>query len=132
MQSALRTAAQRDIRGAGERPADIYRPRRFNRVSRARFARERIRQLTAHLGRPPSYAERILLDRLVANEWDLRRLDRRLDQGEELSPSSGRLRLALENRLRLDLVALGLRPQPQPQMSLDEHLRMLERDEAAE
>jgi hypothetical protein len=45
----------------------------------------------------------------------LRRLDARLDAGEELSGHAARLRLALENRLRLDLVALGLRP-PAPRV----------------
>jgi hypothetical protein len=68
-----------------------------------------------------------LIARTIANEWDLRRLDHRLDVGEELSGHAARLRLALENRLRLDLQALGLQPIPPPSPSLDEHIARLPR-----
>jgi len=83
-------------------------------------------ELTRHLDREPSYAERILIARLVSNEWDLRRLDARLDAGEELSGHAARLRLALENRLRLDLQAIGLAPKPQPERTLAEILANIE------
>jgi hypothetical protein len=86
-----------------------YRPRGFNKRSRQRFERDRTAQLARHLGREPTYPERILISRIVAVEWDLRRLDHRLDVGEELSGHAMRARLAAENRLRLDLRELGLK-----------------------
>jgi hypothetical protein len=105
---------QSSITGASKHPDNnrgrLYRPQRFNSLTRQRFALDRMRQLTRHLGREPSYTERVLIDRCIANEWDLRRLDARLDAGEELSGHAARLRLALENRLRLDLRELGLQP----------------------
>lgn len=64
----------------------------------------------------------ILICRVVSNEWDLRRLDHRLDHGEELSGHAARLRLALENRLRLDLRELGLKPVASAAPSLSEYL----------
>jgi hypothetical protein len=92
----------------------IFEPQSFSRRTRIRFTARRRAALIAHLGRPVTYPERILISRLIANEWDLRRLDHRLDAGEELSGHAARLRLALENRLRLDLQALGLRPPRHP------------------
>lgn len=99
-----------------------YAPRVFGRRSRARFARERRAGIIAHLGRPLSYPEEILIARVVALEWDLRRQDARLDAGEDLSPHALRARLAAENRLRLDLVAIGLRPGAERPLSPDEAL----------
>lgn len=52
----------------------------------------------------------LLIQRIIAVEWELRRQDAKIDQGEELSGHAIRGRLAAENRLRLDLQALGLRP----------------------
>jgi hypothetical protein len=77
------------------------------------------------LGREPSYPEKILISRIIAVEWDLIRIDRKMDLGEEVSPYAMRNRLAGENRLRLDLQALGLAPRAAPQPTLDDHLRML-------
>ncbi len=85
-------------------------PRRFNRTTKQRFALDRWRQLVAHLGREPSYPEQIVIGRVIAIEWDLRRTDAKADAGEELSGHAMRARLAAENRLRLDLTALGLKP----------------------
>jgi len=62
------------------------------------------------LGREPSSPERILISRIIMVEWELRRLDARMDAGDELSGHAMRARLAAENRLRLDLRELGLRP----------------------
>jgi hypothetical protein len=90
----------------------LYSPIVFNTRSRQRFRADRTRQLLAHLGRPATYTEQVLIARIVSNEWDLRRLDHRLDKGEELSGHAARLRLALENRLRLDLQVLGFEPKP--------------------
>jgi hypothetical protein len=87
-----------------------------------RFAARRREALVAHLGREPSYPERILISRICANEWDLLRLDARLDAGEELSGHAARLRLALENRLRLDLRELGLAPAAPREPTLAEYL----------
>jgi hypothetical protein len=97
-----------------------YRPRTHNKRSRQRFERDRTAALIRHLGRAPSYPERILISRTVTLEWDLRRIDARLDAGEELSGHAMRARLAAENRLRLDLQALGLRPVAPPAPSLAE------------
>jgi hypothetical protein len=102
-----------------------YRPRIHNRISRARFRRDRTDQLVAHLGREPSYPEQILISRIVAVEWDLTRIDAKLDAGKELSGHDMRARLAAENRLRLDLRELGLKPAiaaESPAAALDRHL----------
>jgi hypothetical protein len=114
--TAARTAAQRRINGG------MLAPRTFSRRTRLRFAADRRAELARHLGRAPSYAERILIDRIIANEWDLRRLDAKLDAGEELSGHALRARLAMENRLRLDLRELGLRGKDATGPSLAEYL----------
>src|SRR5512142_2720811 len=88
----------------------LRRPRVFNRRSRIRFGQERTLALIAHLGREPSYPERIIISRIVTIEWELLRQDARLDAGDELSGHAMRARLAAENRLRLDLQSLGLQP----------------------
>jgi hypothetical protein len=87
-----------------------YRPQVYNKRSKQRFERDRTRQLIRHLDREPSYPERILISRIVAVEWDLRRIDARLDAGQEISGHAMRARLAGETRLRLDLRELGLAP----------------------
>jgi hypothetical protein len=86
-----------------------YMPRKFGQFSKARFYKDRNRELFAHCGGQPSYAERILIGRIVRNEWDLIRQDARLDAGDELSGHASRARFAMENRLRLDLRDLGLK-----------------------
>jgi hypothetical protein len=102
------TASRRPPRSSA--PGYIFEPRTFSRRSRQRFARSRSAALIRHLGRDPSYPERILISRIVQVEWDLRRTDSKLDRGIELSGHDIRGRLAAENRLRLDLQALGLQP----------------------
>jgi hypothetical protein len=86
-------------------------PRVFNKLSRRRFAQDRTEALIAHLGRQPSYPEMLLIQRVISVEWELRRMDAKIDAGEELSGHAIRGRLAAETRLRLDLQALGLQPQ---------------------
>ena len=80
-----------------------YTPRKFGAWSRNVFFKDRERELFAHCGGQPSYAERILIGRVIRNEWSLLRQDAQLDAGEELSPHAERHRFAAENRLRLDL-----------------------------
>jgi hypothetical protein len=94
----------------------LYRPQQFNRRSRTRFERNRLGELVRHLGRPATFPERIIINRIVAIEWELLRTDAKLDAGHELSGHDIRGRLAAENRLRLDLVALGLQPAKPVQM----------------
>src|SRR5689334_22431279 len=79
----------------------IFTPRTFHRRTRLRFASNRRRELIRHLGREPSYPERLIIERIAAVEWELRRLDAKVDMGEELSGHALRARLAAENRLRL-------------------------------
>lgn len=101
------TAAETRPKAAGSRP---YSPRAFNALTKQRFTLDRWRHLVDHLGRDPSFPERILIGRIVALEWNLLRQDAKVDAGEDLSPHALRARMAAENRLRLDLTALGLRP----------------------
>jgi hypothetical protein len=100
----------------------IFQPRTFSKRTRQRFTRSRREALAAHLGREPSYAERILIGRIVALEWELAKQDAALDEDAELSGHAMRARNASENRLRLDLVALGLRAAPAPRQGLMERL----------
>jgi hypothetical protein len=100
---------------ARHRPSPIgsvrpYVPVVFNKQSRTRFARNRWGELVRHLGRDPSFPEKLIINRIVAIEWELLRTDAKIDRGDELSGHDIRGRLAAENRLRLDLVALGLEP----------------------
>jgi hypothetical protein len=88
----------------------FYKPRTYTKRTRLRFERDRTGELIRHLGREPSYPERIIIARCVGIEWDLRRLDAKIDAGDELSGHALRARLAGENRLRLDLQVLGMRP----------------------
>jgi hypothetical protein len=121
-----RSAPQGRARGG------LFAPRVFNPRTRQRFLLDRTRELIRHLGREPSYPERILISRVASCEWDLRRLDHRMDQGEELSAHAMRSRLAMETRLKLDLRELGLRPTSPRTPTLDEHLAaMVARQEAA-
>jgi hypothetical protein len=106
-------------------PGRLYSPRRFNKQSRARFTANRTAELIRHLGREPSYPERIIIARVVAIEFDLRRYDAALDRGEELSGHALRARLAAETRLRLDLAALGTQPAKPKGPSLAEHMARL-------
>jgi hypothetical protein len=96
--------------------SELYQPRRFNKRSRQRFTASRSRELLKHLGREPSFPERIIISRIVAIEYELKKYDDALDRGAELSGHLLRARLAAENRLRLDLVALGLQPKQPAQM----------------
>jgi hypothetical protein len=98
----------------------LYSPRVFSKRTRARFTADRTRQILQHLNREPSYPEKLILARVIALEWWMRRLDARLDAGEDLSGHAIRGRLAAETRLRLDLAALGLRPQAPPPVTLAE------------
>jgi hypothetical protein len=88
----------------------FYKPRTYTKRTRLRFERDRTAELIRHLGREPSYPERIIIARCVGIEWELRRLDAKIDAGDELSGHALRARLAGENRLRLDLRELGMRP----------------------
>lgn len=103
-------------------PPRLREPRVFNRRSRVRFGHDRTLALAAHLGREPSYPERIIIARIVAIEWELRRLDAKIDAGEELSGHALRARLAAENRLRLDLQALGMKAAPAAAPTLGDYL----------
>jgi hypothetical protein len=87
-----------------------YAPRKFTKRTKARFISDRTDELMQHLGRDTSFPERLLIQRVVALEWELRRTDALIDDGSEPSGHVLRARLAAENRLRLDLAALGLRP----------------------
>lgn len=95
----------------------LYQPRRFNKVTKQRFMRRRRLDLIAHVGGSPSQAQLILIARVCRNEWDLRRLDARMDE-QDLSEHAMRARLAMENRLRLDLRDLGHKAATKPVQSL--------------
>src|SRR5262249_53878798 len=103
------TCATTPRRNSAQEPR-IWTPRTFNKRTKQRFVTDRTSALLRHLGRQPSYTERILISRIVALEWSLRRIDAKMDAGEELSGHAERARLAAETRLRLDLRELGLQP----------------------
>jgi hypothetical protein len=84
----------------------FYMPRRFTAGTKERFWRINRRALAAHCGGRPSYDQQILIVRIIRNAWDLFRQDAQMDAGE-LSPHGMRVRLAAENRIRLDLRELG-------------------------
>ena len=107
---------------ATKSPIRLYSPQVFNARSRARFSRNRSAALMRHIGHEPSVPERIILSRIVALEWELLRLDCRIESGEELSAHALRARLAAENRLRLDLHAVGLKGPAQRALTPDEAL----------
>lgn len=86
-----------------------------------RFRRRRTAELVRHIGGQPSAAQSILMSRIVRNEWDLRRLDAALNAGE-ISAHAMRTRLAMENRLRLDLRELGMKSVAERAPSLREYL----------
>jgi hypothetical protein len=109
----------------------VYTPRKFNRRSRQRFIADRTSELIRHLGREPSYPEKIIISRVIAIEFELRKYDDAIADGVELSGHALRARLAGENRLRLDLAALGLRPTTPKIPTLADVLRAAEREVAA-
>jgi hypothetical protein len=85
----------------------LYTPRKFNTQSKQRFFRQRTDGVIRHVGGASSRAQQVLIRRIVRCEWDLLRLDARFDDGD-LSTFAMHTRLAMENRLRLDLKTLGL------------------------
>ena len=93
-------------------------PRVFNRRTRRRFNLDRHRFLVGHLGREPTYPERLIISRIASLEWWLQLLDSRLDEGKQLSGHDIRGRLAAETRLMRDLQALGLPPRAVQQMTV--------------
>lgn len=99
----------------------LYRPREFNARSKQRFFRHRRGELITHCGGQPSRTELVLIERVIRNEWDLLRLDSKMDE-TELSGHDMRTRLAMENRLRLDLRAIGLKAAAPPVPTLAEYL----------
>jgi hypothetical protein len=104
----------------------LFEPRKFNIRTWQRFKRNRTAELIEHCGGRVSTAQAILIGRIVRNEFDLRRLDVRMMEGDETAdavPLSGhamRARLAMENRLRLDLRELGLRAAAERPKTYDE------------
>lgn len=91
----------------------LYRPRKFNATTKQRFFKIRTADLVRHAGGSASYAQMILITRIVRNEWDLMKIDAQMDVGT-ISDFAMRNRLAMENRLRLDLRELGYRAAPKP------------------
>ena len=91
----------------------IYTPRVINAGSKVRFFRDRTAALIGHAGGEPSRTQLVLIARICRLEWDAFVLDRRQDAGE-LSAHDMRMRLALENRLRLDLQMLGMKAAAKP------------------
>ncbi len=96
-----------------------------------RFIRNLEAELVAHVGGHPSITQRLLIDRIIKLRLQLDRLDERLDADGELSEHACRLRMAAENRLRLDLVALGLAPRPPPVPTLEQELVRIAAEKAA-
>jgi hypothetical protein len=111
----------------------LYAPKTYNRRSRQRFAAARTTELVRHLAHEPSFPQRIIISRIIAIEFELRKYDDAIADGVELSGHALRARLAAENRLRLDLVALGMGPRPPRAMTLADLKRgiLAERGEAA-
>ena len=100
----------------------LFKPLTFTKRSRQRFSRVHTAELVASLGHDPSYAERLLIDRLVASLWNQARAEAQMDDGEALSPHAAREYNATGNRIRLDLIALRLKaPAPTPK-TLAQHL----------
>lgn len=110
----------------------LYTPRRFNATTRQRFFRDRRRALLEHLGGHASRTQATLLERVIRLEWQLLRLDARLDAGEDLSAHAMRWQLAAENRIRLDLRELGMRAAPAPVPTLEAYMAKKRAREAAE
>jgi hypothetical protein len=84
----------------------LYRPREFNALSKARFFRDRRKRLLQHIGGRPDATQALTIDRVVAIEWTICRLQQRLDAGK-LSPHASREILAFHNHLRLLMRSLG-------------------------
>jgi hypothetical protein len=84
--------------------------------------RDRRRRLVQHIGGRPTDVQAVIIDRIVAIEWSVNRLQARLDEEGELSPHSARALLAFHNHLRLLTRELGLRPTKARAPTLAEHL----------
>lgn len=110
--------------------AILFEPKKFNLRTWQRFRRNRSAELNRHVGGAPSTSQQILIARIVRNEWDLRRLDAQMMTGE-ISQHAMRTRLAMENRLRLDLRELGMRAAAPPAQSLADIAAELGRSRAA-
>jgi hypothetical protein len=89
----------------------LRQPRRFTRMSRERFAKNRRQALLAHMG-DPSVVQAILIDRAVALEWALRQIDARITADTPIDKLRALIRTAqgTESQLRLTLQALGMKP----------------------
>lgn len=107
----------------------IFEPKKLTAKTLQRFRRRRTAELVQHVGGMPSSAQQILIARIVRNEWDLRRLDAAMNEGE-ISAHAMRTRLAMENRLRLDLRDLGLKRAEPRLPTAAEYLAQKARDRA--
>ncbi len=109
----------------------IREPQVFNRQARLRFVKDRARHLVEHLGREPSYPERLVIARIAADEWFLRLSDARLERDGELSAPAMQARTAAEVRVRRDLKALGKPAAPRAPTLAELTAEIIARESAA-
>jgi hypothetical protein len=88
----------------------IFEPRTFHRRTRQRFARIREVELLRSLGREPSSTEKIMIACIVTDEWDIRRVNAKIERGEELSDRDMQAHENAKDRLTRNLYRLGLQP----------------------
>ena len=97
-------------------------PRKASLYSRSRFTGNRRAALLEHLGYEPSVPQRLLVERVIAQEWALRMLDRKLRTDLSVNDLRGVLKSAagLESQYRQNLKALGLEPSEPHQSTVAE------------
>jgi hypothetical protein len=90
-------------------------PRKATGLALSRFVYNRKAALFAHLGRPPTTIERLLIERTIQIEWALRLIDFKLRIDLPVNELRALLRTvpSLESQYRQNLTALGWHSAPQ-------------------
>ena len=108
----------------------LYRPQRFNRVSRNRFFRDRRARWLAHCGGTATDSLAVMVDQVVALEWDVRRLEAKEATAGRLTPHDKTALAAWRRHLREALRLLGPRIAAEKPVTVHDLVRDIERAKA--
>jgi hypothetical protein len=109
----------------------LYRPQKFNAVSRNRFYRDRRARWFAHCGGSVTDSLAVIVDQVVGLEWDIRRLERREIEKGRLSGHDRIALAAWRRHLREALRLLGPRIAETKPVTVGDLVRDIERTKAS-
>jgi hypothetical protein len=84
------------------------------RSANGRYVRQTKAELIKHLGRPPTFPERMLIEQTAIIGLRLALAAEKIGAGEVLTINDNNQMIAWQNAFRRNLVELGLEPAPDP------------------